>query len=257
MKKKILLRFDDVCPTMNWSLFNWALDRLKEKNVTALLGVIPTNQDPDLNIEQASADFWDRMKELEREGFALAMHGYKHVFDSNCRGTTNRGYKSEFAGHPYEVQYDKIKKGKEILESHGIYVDTFFAPAHSYDNNTLKALAANGFKYLSDGKSCRPYIKYGLKCLPCRSYGIPRNVSRRYDVAVIHTHEWAWENRQEDVRRFKNLMELYSEKIATFDDFKKDKAGWLPFQLLTEMIYVWYERHMKSWMYVIYKIIKR
>ena len=49
--------------------------------------------------------------------------------------------------------YEKIKKGKEILESHNVYTDVFFAPSHSYDDNTLRALSKCGFKYISDGYS--------------------------------------------------------------------------------------------------------
>ena len=52
MKKlKILLRFDDICPTMNWEQWDRAKQLMNEKGVTALLGVIPDCQDPDLNIE--------------------------------------------------------------------------------------------------------------------------------------------------------------------------------------------------------------
>ena len=118
--------------------------------------------------------FWDYLKALQADGFAIAMHGYLHLYDTNAQGIVNGTSLSEFAGHSYEEQYEKIRKGKEILASHGIQTDIFFAPAHSYDENTLRALSANGFKYVSDGKSSKPFVREGIICIPCRSGGCPR-----------------------------------------------------------------------------------
>ena len=173
-KNKILLRFDDICPTMNWEQWDRAKQLMDEKGVIALLGVIPDCQDPDLNIDKPREDFWDYIKELQRQGFTIAMHGYHHVFDIQASGIVTPKKHSEFAGHPYEIQYEKIKKGKAILKEHGIETVVFFAPAHSYDDNTLKALAANGFKYISDVMSSKPYKRNGIICIPSRSGGIPK-----------------------------------------------------------------------------------
>ena len=93
------------------------------------------------------------IKELEKKGYKIAMHGFNHVYDTKTRGNINCGFKSEFAGHSFIKQYEKIKKGKEILEFHNVYTDVFFAPSHSYDDNTLRALSKCGFKYISDGYS--------------------------------------------------------------------------------------------------------
>ena len=131
--RKILVRFDDICPTMDWSQWNRAMKILKLYHVKPLIGVIPDCQDPDLLIDPPQRDFWDYLKSLQADGFAIAMHGYLHVYDTAVRGIVNDTFRSEFAGHSYEEQYEKIRKGKEILASHGIQTDIFFAPAHSYD----------------------------------------------------------------------------------------------------------------------------
>ena len=105
-----------------------------------MLGVIPDNHDPDLLIDEPRKDFGEYIRNLQNEGYKIAMHGYQHVFDVNANGIVTRkcAYNhSEFAGHPYNVQYQKIREGKTILESHGIHTDVFFAPAHAYDDNTL------------------------------------------------------------------------------------------------------------------------
>ena len=50
----------------------------------------------------------------------------------------------------------------------------FFAPAHSYDKNTVRALSANGFKYVSDGKSPMPYNWHGVTFFPVINQGAAR-----------------------------------------------------------------------------------
>ena len=53
-KLQILLRFDDICPTMNWEMWGKAKILLDEYGVKALLGVIPDCQDEDLKITPPS-----------------------------------------------------------------------------------------------------------------------------------------------------------------------------------------------------------
>ena len=79
--------------------------------------------------------------------------GHQHIFISQHKGMVNNRVGSEFAGLSYEKQLEKILAGQKILKEHGIETDVFFAPAHSYDLNTLRALKKAGFKYISDGKS--------------------------------------------------------------------------------------------------------
>lgn len=240
--RKILLRFDDICPTMDWDQWNKAKYLLDKIGATALLGVIPDCQDPVLNITAPRSDFWSYLKELQTEGYVIAMHGYQHVFDIKSKSLVSNGMNSEFAGHPYEVQYNKIKKGKDILESHGIYTDVFFAPAHSYDINTLKALAANGFKYISDGKSYKPYVLNGVTCIPCRSNGIPSINKNGYYTVVLHAHEWARDGENRVWNNLRKLCEEYNSDITTFGEYKKRKRGCLLIQLANEKIYMFYRK---------------
>lgn len=253
--RKILIRIDDVCPTMNRAMFDFAISKLIEHGCNALLGVVPDCKDKDLLIEEYDDLFWQKISELQKNGFTIAMHGYEHRFDINARGMVNNGNESEFAGHTYEEQFEKIKKGKSILQSHGIETDVFFAPAHSYDNNTLKALSANGFKYVSDGKSCKPYISYGVMSIPCRSGGISSMRFGRYQVAVIHTHEWTRPNKKTDKERFENLLKNHSNEIVSFEEFKKQGTGCLLWQKMTERLYVLYERKLKPTLTKYLKVI--
>ena len=235
---KIVLRFDDICPTMSWAQWYKAKDLMDSLGLNALLGVIPDCRDKDLLIDKPNLHFWEYIKELQDQGYVIAMHGLNHVYDSNKRGIVNKRRVSEFAGHSYEMQYSKIKKGKEILMSHGIETDIFFAPAHSYDNNTLKALRDNGFHYISDGKSRKPYIKNGIKCIPCKANGIPIIKHPGLYTAVMHAHEWLQPGKEKTWLLFKKLCEERKEEIVSFHQFQEQTEGMYLIEKFLEHMYM-------------------
>ena len=246
MSRYILIRFDDICPTMNWKEWKRALQVLDHYNIRPLLGVIPDCQDPELMIDAPRTDFWEYIKELQNKGYAIAMHGYTHKYDTTTHGIVNITPHSEFAGHSYEEQYEKIRRGKEILNMHGIFTDIFFAPAHSYDENTLRALSANGFKYISDGKSNKPFIRYGVMCIPCRSSGCPQTRNHGYYTAVFHVHEWTKPDKAYGYNQLKQLCETFSEEIVPFEDYSKRKVGQRLLQNIDEHLYLFYEYKIKT-----------
>lgn len=238
-KRKILLRFDDICPTMNWEQWGKAKEMMDEAGVTAMLGVVPDCTDPDLMIDSPRPDFWEYVKDLQSQGFTIAMHGYHHQFEIKAKGLVTRNKISEFAGLSYERQLEKIRKGREILNSHGINTDLFFAPAHSYDDNTLRALTACGFRYVSDGLSCKPYKRQGIVLLPCRSGGIPRLERKRgYITAVVHAHEWVRAGKAQDWQKFKDLIKHHSVELCSFKEFIEWEEGVSWVQRIDELFYM-------------------
>ena len=240
MALRILVRFDDICPTMDFTKFQKAVELMDSYGVKPLIGVIPDCQDPDLMIEPPHDDFWDYIKTLYNKGYAIAMHGYQHIFDSPHHGIVENRMESEFAGHSYQVQFEKLRKGKEILVSHGIDTDVFFAPAHSYDINTIKALSHLDFKYISDGKSSKPYELYGIKFLPCRSGGCPRIGAKGMYTAVFHAHEWAKSDKMKDYAVFVNLLNNHAEHIVPFYEYASAKSSSAPIQIFIERMFVFY-----------------
>ena len=217
------VRFDDICPTMSYSMFTKAIELMNEYSIKPLLGVIPKNEDPSLIIDNENKEFWETIKKLQNKGFTVAMHGYTHVYDQEAPNTILCGKKhSEFAGHSYELQLFKIRQGKEILESHDIFTDVFFAPGHSYDKNTLKALRDSGFKYISDGMSNKPYKQCGIICLPCKSFGISQRITG-INVAVNHSNEWLEEGKKEDYDKLVNYC--LNNEISDFNELLCKKPG--------------------------------
>lgn len=245
MNRKILVRFDDLCPTMNYTQWQRAVRILETYDVHPLLGVIPDCRDPELQIEPEHADFWKYMRTLQQKGYTLAMHGYQHVYDRKQQGLVNESYRTEFAGHPYEVQYEKIRKGKQALLQHGIQTDVFFAPSHSYDEATLRALAENGFRYVSDGKSIKPFLHNGVICIPCHASGAAVIRGPGYYTSVFHAHEWVRPDKAQGYDELVALCKEYHDEIVDFTEYARRPLGNASAQLLSEKAMVVWERRCK------------
>ena len=58
-----LLRFDDICPTMNWTVWRQIEAALIEHQLKPMLAVVPDNQDPTLKVDTAVKDFWEHVRQ--------------------------------------------------------------------------------------------------------------------------------------------------------------------------------------------------
>ncbi|WP_306601908.1 DUF2334 domain-containing protein [Geothrix sp. 21YS21S-2] len=150
-ENQYLLRFDDICPTMNWA--NWELieQELVKHNVRPILAVVPDNRDPSLMTDPPAPDFWDRVRKWQSMGFTIAIHGFQHVYVNHNKGLMRLTPNSEFTGLPYEVQKEKLVRGLAIFSEQGVVADAFVAPSHSFDATTLKILVELGLKVVCDG----------------------------------------------------------------------------------------------------------
>lgn len=247
MKKTcILIRFDDICPTMNWEQWAKACALLDAYGKKPLIGVIPDCKDPDLQINEAKENFWEYVRELQAQGYKIAMHGHQHIFISQHKGMVNNRVGSEFAGLSYEKQLEKILAGQKILKEHGIETDVFFAPAHSYDLNTLRALKKAGFKYITDGKSEKPVEREGILCIPCRFGGCPKIKDSGYYTAVFHAHEWVRPDKAQGYKQLATVLKNHTNEIVTFDEYAERTVGNYTLECMKERMYVTYEYTVKT-----------
>src|SRR5215470_4367159 len=93
-----LLRFDDICPTMNWRVWSEIEGALVERNLKPILAVVPDNQDPVLKVDPPVEDFWERVRAWQARGWAIAVHGYQHRYVTCSPGIVTVRKRSEFAG---------------------------------------------------------------------------------------------------------------------------------------------------------------
>lgn len=214
---RIAIRLDDITPGMNWANFLRFKEILDDYGVKPLIGVVPDTRDKKLQIDDDRPDFWNYVKELQQEGWTVAMHGFCHVYTTTSAGMFPIGGKSEFAGISYNRQEEMIREGKRILEEKGVKTDIFMAPSHSFDMNTLKALRLNGFYGLTDGFGIGPFRAHGLVFYPIsvRRSGSLKDKRDGIVTFVYHT------NTMKD-KDFKDLEKLLDKaEVVSFSEYKR------------------------------------
>ena len=158
MHTRYLIRLDDACPTMCYEKWGRIESLLDKYGVKPMAGVIPHNEDPKQMVDPENENFWQLIQKWEKKGWAIAMHGYNHVYSTKEGGMNPLWNKSEFAGNPLEIQREKIKKGIAIMRDKGLNPKYFFAPSHTFDENTLMALGQEtDIRIISDTIAAHPY----------------------------------------------------------------------------------------------------
>lgn len=217
---KIAVRLDDITPDMDWERFLKFKAILDKYQVKPLIGVVPDNRDENLKGSQkgAPADFWTYVKELQKEGWVIAMHGYRHIYSTDKGGVFPLNNFSEFAGLAYEEQEKMLADGKRILAEKGIETDVFMAPAHSYDKNTIKALIKTGFNKMTDGFGDCPYQWKGIIFYPI-SFRLSDTLKKKtgFSTMVIHTgtikdNEW---------ERYENYFQREDVTWISYEEYMK------------------------------------
>lgn len=219
---KYLLRLDDACPEMDKNKWDKVFDILEKHKITPLIGIIPSNEDSQTRITNADIHFWDRMKLFQDKGWDFALHGYNHCCDMTSGGINPVHMCSEFAGLNYEDQYSKIKKGYSILASHGINPKFFFAPCHTFDQNTINALKeCTPIKYISDTFALKPYKEDGIVYIP-QQMGRFRNIRiSGHWTFCFHPNEMT----DQDIIYFEDFIKVHKNKFISFESLTLQDWG--------------------------------
>ena len=212
----ISIRMDDITPDMDWAKFLRFKELCDLYQMKPLIGVVPDNQDPMLQIDEARKDFWEYLLQLQKEGWSIAQHGCTHIYSTRKKGCFPLNAISEYAGKSYEEQLTSLKRGKEILESHGVYTDIFMAPAHSYDKNTIKALKEAGFTKLTDGFGDEPYQWKGMNFYPI-SFKQSSSLRQKngYTTFVVHANTM----NEKDFERYEKMFAEHKKQWISYHDY--------------------------------------
>lgn len=218
---QIAIRIDDITPDMDWEKFHTFKGILDRLGIKPLIGVVPDNKDDNLHRAKAVDDFWKSIKELQDEGWCIAMHGYQHRYTTAKGGLFPLNRFSEFAGVPLPEQRTMIRSGAQILKRNGIVTEIFMAPAHSYDRNTLKALRESGFNKITDGFGNNPYRWSEMTFYPI-SFMVSRSLKKRKGVTtiVVHTNEI----NDAGMRYYEELLQRYRDSLISYGDFLSMKS---------------------------------
>ena len=166
-----IMRLDDASEYMDVEKWQRMEDLLDQYHIKPIVGVIPDNQDPDIvGAYPKDEQFWEKVQRWKEKGWTIALHGYTHVFETKEGGLNPVNDRSEFAGVPLERQKEKIRAGVRILRDHGIEPEIFFAPAHTFDENTLEALKEeSNIRIISDTIANDVYFENEFYFIPQQS----------------------------------------------------------------------------------------
>ena len=139
---RLLIRMDDISENMNWKYMDKCETLFDKFNLRPLLGVIPENKDPELLKYPKNSNFWKRVESWKKKGWEIAMHGNDHIYNYQTDKKDYFGYggRSEFFGNSLADQTKKIQDGLKKFSQKNIPIRVFFAPNHTYDENTFTAL---------------------------------------------------------------------------------------------------------------------
>jgi predicted deacetylase len=220
MRGRFLVRFDDVCPTLDWGVWQKLEHVMIEENVRPILSVIPDNQDRSLDEGEADEHFWERVRGWQARGWTIGLHGYQHRYVTREAGIIGLNKYSEFAGLPFDEQRSKLQKGLEIFRREGVRAEVWVAPAHSFDANTVKALASLGVRTISDGLSLYPHRdSEGVFWVPQQLWRF-RTAPFGVWTVCIHPKDDLYINAEHFQRRIRE----YKESITSFQEVVKTYA---------------------------------
>jgi len=245
MNVKYLIRLDDACPQMcheRWQIIENILDG---NSVKPLVGIIPANEDIGTSKWEEDTNFWIKAQSWEKKGWEIALHGYNHVcinIDETKDVLNPVWNRSEFAGVPFEKQRDKLEKGYLYLVNKGMHPKYFFAPSHTFDENTLKALyEVTPIRVVSDTYTLKPYKRGEFSFIPCQ-LGHPKTMwlPGVYTIC-LHPNNMN-DDQMDDLRSF---LEFHRHEMASFQDIYNSKFN--EARLIDKIV---------QWMYFTYRKLR-
>lgn len=206
---RYLIRFDDICPTMNWSTWESIEKILRAKHVKPIMAVVPDNRDENLMVAPPKMDFWDQVRKWQQWGWTLGLHGYQHRYETKATGILGLNRSSEFAGVPEEEQMKRLKKGAAIFKRENLFPDLWVAPGHSFDKVTISLLKKIGIGIVSDGFAFYPYIEDDLIWVPQQLWKFTHKTRGVWTVCYHHNGM-----NNDDIETLRMDLELYENKLV-------------------------------------------
>jgi predicted deacetylase len=213
MSASFLVRFDDVCPTMNWDVWNQIEPILERHGVKPIVAVVPDNRDPALIIDAPQSDFWMRVRDWQARGWTIAVHGYQHAYVTHDPGIVGLNAFSEFAGLSYDEQRRKIENALAILAQEKVQPEMWIAPAHAFDATTVRILVEKGLWMISDGFYFRPVHKLGVTWIPQQLWRFRRLPAGLWTVCY-HPNDFS----EDQIKQFDRDLTRFRKDLLSISD---------------------------------------
>ena len=187
-----------------------------------MVGIIPHNEDPTTCVDVVDTDFTSKILNWQKKGWAIALHGYNHVCTTVTGGVNPVHKRSEFAGLSLVEQKEKISKGYKTLIATGLLPKYFFAPSHTYDENTLEALVEETpIRIISDTIALQPYKQGVFTMIPCQMGQFRRPPIGGYWTFCFHPN--GMDNAAFDI--FECFIKTNIEYFISFNDIDTSRVG--------------------------------
>jgi len=210
MDAQYLIRFDDLCPTMNWQVWAEIETILLESRVSPILAVVPDNRDTSLMVGPPRGDFWGEVRRWQQRGWTIGLHGYQHTYVTEEAGVVGIWPRSEFAGLSEKEQEAKLRNALEIFQREGVRAEVWMAPSHSFDQATISVLHKINLGIISDGFALAPHSdSSGLLWVPQQLWKFRR---RPFGVWTVCYHHNSWT--RADISRFRNDLLKYRSAVT-------------------------------------------
>lgn len=230
---KIIFRIDDVTHNMNWKNFFKIINLFNKYKIKPILGVIANNKDKEFKkYSKCKFNFWKKIYHFQKLGYEIAMHGYQHVYSRQSNNDyLNHGGFTEFSGYSYRNQLQKLYRAKKIFNKNKIKVQTFFAPNHTFDDITIRALSNINIKYIIDGYGIVPYVYKNLTFFPQLFYNL-NIIPFGFQTVQLHTNYF----NKNDFVNLKNFLKVNKKKITNFSDVKDESINFNFCYLMIRML---------------------
>lgn len=220
-RAQFLIRFDDICPTMNWKMWASIESILRERGIKPIVAVVPDNKDPGLRVEPPCDSFWELVRAWQQAEWGIALHGYQHLYVTDNSGILRLNERSEFAGLPEQEQARKLACGMEVFRQQGVNPRIWVAPSHSFDWVTVRLLPELGIRVISDGLFPYPHTDAaGTLWIPQQLWRF-RNVPRGVWTVCYHHNNWT----EKQLERFRLDVERFRDQIVSPSEVTEQYAG--------------------------------
>ena len=234
MKIKYLIRLDDACPYMDKAMWQRMEDLLNKYGVKPLVGIIPDNADSETMIDLEDNKFWEKAHLWEKNGWSIALHGYDHVCTTESGGLNPVHKRSEFAGLAFDEQSQKIRDGYLLLKEKGVDVRWFFAPSHTFDENTLKAIKeCTPIRAISDMIAAKPYRYKGFTFVPCQMGVLREMPISGYWCACYHPNIM----KDDEFEALEAFLKKHKQDFVSFDELPEAGSKSIKDKLLSFAYY--------------------
>jgi predicted deacetylase len=209
---RYLIRFDDICPGMNWPVWREIEKVLAGNDVRPMLAVVPANEDANLDVGPREPRFWEHVRDWQARGYAIGLHGYQHRYVTREAGLIGINARSEFAGLSAAEQADKLTRAVAIFRAEKVRPDVWIAPAHSFDAATVAALHDLGVDAISDGFFLSAHRdERGMLWVPQQIWSFRYRPFGLWTVCYHH-NDWT----KGDLKRFAADVAAYRARITDF-----------------------------------------